>query len=310
MQPDDYAAEISLYEPWVGAFSLQDEPGFENDKSALYRRILEFLLNEPDLRHYLRGGSFKKNLPEHQTDQRRLIQELLTLRPPDAFPRSIWRDLDLLFCSEAADREKAKINTGIECIAFTGNMGLWRGDITTLAADAIVNAANSALLGCFEPFHACIDNAIHSAAGPRLRDDCAVIMDMQGQLEATGQAKITRAYALPSRFVLHTVGPIVPDHMPTEQQRVLLSLCYINCLECCKITDNGLVDAGSETINSIAFCGVSTGVFGYPPREAAAVAINTVRKWLEASSWKPLIIFNVFSAKDEEIYKEEFGGAL
>ena len=109
-------------------------------------------------------------------------------------------------------------------------ISLWRGDITRLGADAIVNAANSQLLGCFVPCHGCIDNAIHSAAGIQLRNECAAIMEKQGHEEPTGKAKITKGYNLPAKYVLHTVGPIVGMKV-TEKQKEELKSCYLNCLK-------------------------------------------------------------------------------
>ena len=176
---------------------------------------------------------------------------------------------------------------------------MWQGDITKLHTDAIVNAANKQMLGCFQPLHACIDNAIHSTSGPQLRDDCEIIMSTQGELEETGNAKITRAYNLPSRFVLHTVGPIVQSGtMLTEQQKDELASCYISCLE---------VANEIENIKTIAFCAISTGVFGFPKSEAAHIAVNTVNKWLTTyPNHIEKIIFNVFSEGDYQEYLKVF----
>ena len=170
-------------------------------------------------------------------------------------------------------------------------MKVWRGDITRLAVDAIVNAANAELLGCFRPGHACIDNAIHSAAGPRLREDCARIMEIQGHPETSGTAKITRAYHLPSRFVLHTVGPIVAGgRVGPDDERTLVA-CYGSCLE---------LAAATPSIRSFAFCAISTGVFGYPKDRAADVAVRTVSRWLrERPKTFDLVVFCVFSEADE-----------
>lgn len=175
---------------------------------------------------------------------------------------------------------------------------LWRGDITTLAADAIVNAANAQMLGCFVPFHACIDNAIHWAAGPQLRDDCARIMERQGHHEPTGMAKATRAYNLPSRFVLHTVGPIVRG-APSAADADLLAACYRACLD---------LAARLPEVRSVAFCAISTGVFGYPKAAAAQVALRTVADWLTTRRSRLHVIFNVFSVEDEAIYRKALTG--
>jgi O-acetyl-ADP-ribose deacetylase (regulator of RNase III) len=175
---------------------------------------------------------------------------------------------------------------------------LWQGDITELKVDAIVNAANDTLLGCFKPFHACIDNAIHAGAGPRLREDTAIIMGIQGSSEEPGQAKITRAYHLPSRFVLHTVGPIFhgnPEDIP-EGEKALLSSSYRSCL-----------DLASEVsaIRSVAFCSISTGVYGFPAIPAATIAVKAVDQWLLDHPGRfDLVIFDLFSKRDYDIYCE------
>jgi len=176
------------------------------------------------------------------------------------------------------------------------HLRLWRGDITTLAADAIVNAANSQMLGCWVPSHHCIDNAIHTFAGVQLRAECARIMEAQGHEEPTGAAKITGAYNLPSKHVVHTVGPIANGH-PTDLHREQLASCYRSCLDLA--TENGL--------RSIAFCCISTGVFGFPQHEATQIAVQTVCKWIETSRSDMTIVFNVFGEKDERLYRAALG---
>ena len=173
---------------------------------------------------------------------------------------------------------------------------LWLGDITTLAADAIVNAANSQMLGCWVPGHYCIDNAIHTFAGVQLRAKCARIMEAQGHEEPTGMAKITAAYNLPAKHVIHTVGPIANGH-PTDEHREQLASCYRSCLDLA--AQNGLC--------SIAFCCISTGVFGFPQEEAAPIAVNTVRRWLDENDTGMNVVFNVFGKKDESIYRSLLG---
>ena len=169
---------------------------------------------------------------------------------------------------------------------------LWQGDITTLAADAIVNAANSRMLGCFVPCHGCIDNAIHTYAGTQLRMECARIMAGQRKEEATGKAKITKAYNLPCRYVLHTVGPIIYGTV-TKTDCELLAGCYRSCLEL----------AASYGLQSVAFCCISTGEFHFPNELAAEIAIQTVRTWQQQNSYRIEVIFNVFKDSDYEIYK-------
>ncbi len=169
---------------------------------------------------------------------------------------------------------------------------LWRGDITALAADAIVNAANSQMLGCWVPGHHCIDNAVHTFAGVQLRLACARLMDEQGHEEPTGAAKITPAYNLPAAYVIHTVGPIAAGH-PNARHRMQLASCYRSCLDV----------AARSGARSIAFCCISTGVFGFPQEEAARIAIETVRAWLDGQGSDMTVVFNVFLASDEEIYR-------
>lgn len=173
---------------------------------------------------------------------------------------------------------------------------LWRGDITTLAADAIVNAANSQMLGCWVPGHHCIDNAIHTYAGIQLRLACARLMAAQGHEEPTGHAKVTDAYNLPSRRVVHTVGPIANGY-PTVRHRAQLASCYRSCLDA----------AAAEGLATVAFCCVSTGVFGFLQREAAKIAVQTARGWLGSHDSGIMVVFNVFGEDDERIYRELLG---
>ena len=173
---------------------------------------------------------------------------------------------------------------------------LWQGDITTLECDAIVNAANSQMLGCFQPLHNCIDNCIHTFAGLRLRNKCAEIMQKQGHEEPTGEAKITPAYALPCKYIIHTVGPIVNGRL-TEKHEELLASSYKSCLALAD--ENGL--------GSIAFCCISTGVFGFPQKRAAQIAVQTVREYKANTHSKIEVIFNVWRDEDYGIYRELLG---
>ena len=173
---------------------------------------------------------------------------------------------------------------------------LWQGDITRLKIDAIVNAANSQMLGCFYPLHRCIDNAIHSAAGVQLREECHQLMLRQGHEEPTGQAKITKAYNLPCKYVIHTVGPIIPNGIPTKTQMEQLASCYRSIMACAD--ENGL--------ESVAFCCISTGEFRFPNQLAAEIAIKTVSDYLNGNPNCSVkhIVFNVFKDKDLLIYKQ------
>lgn len=173
---------------------------------------------------------------------------------------------------------------------------LWRGDITRLAADAIVNAANSQLLGCFQPLHNCIDNLIHSRAGLQLRAECRKFMQAQGHEEPVGRAKITRAHNLPARRVIHTVGPHVAGHEPTPAQCQELAACYTSCLEL----------ARRHELKSIAFCCISTGVFHFPQDLAARIAVETVRGFLDRAPFMT-VIFDVFTDTDEQLYRKLLG---
>ena len=170
---------------------------------------------------------------------------------------------------------------------------LWQGDITRLKLDAIVNAANAQALGCWAPLHNCIDNCIHSAAGIQLRKECAD--KMQGRLLATGDAFITKGYNLPAKHVIHTVGPIIPDGIPTKEQEEQLAQCYRSCLDLAE--QNGL--------ESIAFCCISTGVFHFPNELAARIAIETVKSYPRHAL--KTIVFNVFLDKDRDIYQQLLG---
>lgn len=181
---------------------------------------------------------------------------------------------------------------GIVSIEDEKRIVLWQGDITRLKVDAIINAANEQMLGCFVPGHYCIDNAIHTFAGIRLRLKCNELMTKQGYLEPAGQVKVTPAYNLPSRYVFHTVGPIVSSTL-TKRHEELLKMCYQNCLK----------KADEMKLESIAFCCISTGVFRFPHKKAAKIAMDTVKQYLPASQLKQ-VIFNVFKDEDKEIYEK------
>ena len=174
-------------------------------------------------------------------------------------------------------------------------MQIWQGDITRIKVDAIVNAANSQMLGCFHPLHKCIDNAIHSAAGVQLREECHQLMFQQGHEEPTGQAKITKAYNLPCKHVIHTVGPIIPNGIPTDFQKEQLASCYRNIMAC----------ADENNLESVAFCCISTGEFRFPNELAAEITVKTVKDYLSTHPNTSLkhIVFNVFKDVDKEIYQ-------
>ena len=246
--------------------------------------------------------------PKTLKSQRQLLRSLMNVRIPTKLKAEFLKEQDILLKEELQDKEIVNL-IDIPTIAeiskkFLTPQGasaekiiIWQGDITRLATDAIVNAANSALLGCFIPCHGCIDNAIHSAAGLQLRDACANIMRQQGHDEPIGQAKITPAFNLPSRYVIHTVGPIINSGSePTKNQCALLESCYKSCLKL----------AAQKNLESIAFCCISTGEFHFPNYKAAEIAIKTVSDWLKEKN-SITVVFNVFKDEDAEIYKKILG---
>ena len=229
-------------------------------------------------------------LPQDAESQRYFLRCLMNIREPRALsPRFLQAQDELL----QAEREEKGIVHVADLPAVPGNerIVLWQGDITRLDADAIVNAANAQLLGCFRPGHNCIDNVIHSAAGLQLREECASIMRAQGHEEPTGQAKITKGYNLPAKHVLHTVGPIIEGPL-TEKDRELLASCYRSCLKL----------AEENRLKSVAFCCISTGVFRFPKEEAARIAVSTVRGYLEKGTIEK-VIFCVHGEENLRIYQ-------
>lgn len=232
------------------------------------------------------------DVPDDAAGQWALFRALVNTRPPAAAPEEFLRLQDGLLQDILAFRGATRLED-IPPIGETPHIRLWRGDITTLSADAIVNAANSQMLGCFVPGHHCIDNAIHTFAGVQLRLRCAELMAEQGYSEPTGMAKVTEAFNLPSKRIIHTVGPIA-EGFATETDKALLANCYTACL-------NAAVDSGCR---SIAFCCISTGVFGFPQEEATSIAIATVKGWLATHDQSIEVVFNVFAEKDEKLYRK------
>ncbi len=245
--------------------------------------LISCLLNDmPEYREYLESC-------ESVSDKKMLLRGLMNVRLPKPLDEKFLELQDEYLQSEILAKGIVDVNHIPE---IAPKISLWQGDITRLNSDAIVNAANSKLLGCFVPGHNCIDNAIHSAAGLRLRDECNRLMFEQGHPEPIGRAKITKAYNLPSKFVLHTVGPTVRGNL-TRKNCDDLESCYESCLEL----------AEENNLRSIAFCCISTGVFGFPNREAAEIAVKTVRNFLYNSVNINRVIFNVFKNSDLEIYE-------
>lgn len=230
-----------------------------------------------------------REIPAGQPDKRRLLRSLINVRPPVPASEEFLKVQDAYLQERLAERG---VTEPENLTPVQPGIYLWQGDITTLAAGAIVNAANSRMLGCFVPCHGCIDNAIHTYAGTQLRMECARIMAGQRKEEATGKAKITKAYNLPCRYVLHTVGPIIYGTV-TKTDCELLAGCYRSCLEL----------AAAYGLKSVAFCCISTGEFHFPNELAAEIAIQTVRTWQQQNSNRIEVIFNVFKDSDYEIYK-------
>lgn len=242
---------------------------------------------------------YQEQAREFQQDtasQRRLLRSLMNLRPPMPLPPDFLTAQDALL---SAEREEKGVVDAAGLPEMPGHPGivLWQGDITRLRVDAIVDADNDALLGCFCPCHGCIDNAIHSAAGLQLRDECNRIMTAQGCREPAGRAKLTRGYNLPARYVLHTVGPIIRGEV-TAADRTVLAACYRACLQL----------AAERELESVAFCCISTGEFRFPNRQAAEIAVGTVTDFLRGRTTIKRVIFNVFKDLDAELYRELLGG--
>jgi O-acetyl-ADP-ribose deacetylase (regulator of RNase III) len=277
-------------------------PAPPGERSSIARTILRHLLAEA-------GGDGHGAVAERLDDLddvelQRQVLFLLTIRPPEPLPEDIEHAIDRLLALQLAARDVVPAGSlpRLDGLApgypAGASCALWQGDITTLAADAIVNAANEAMLGCFVPFHPCVDNAIHTAAGPRLRADCGRIMTLQAHPEPTAQAKATRAYNLPSRFVLHTVGPVVRGELNPEHE-LLLGSAYRACL-----------DLGRQLpgVRTIAFCAISTGLFGFPKPAAARIALATTAEWLgENPGVFDLVVFTAFGDRDREAYEAALG---
>ena len=228
------------------------------------------------------------DIPAEPERQRELLRGLMNIRAPQSANAVFLKMQDAYLRGENAAKG---ITDVADLTPVQPGLYLWQGDITTLKCDAIVNAANSGMTGCYIPNHRCIDNAIHTYAGVELRLACAELMAKQGHPEPTGQAKITPAFNLPCRYVLHTVGPII-DGRVTKEDKELLASCYHSCLELA--AENGL--------ESVAFCCISTGEFHFPNEQAAQIAVETVKQFMNRKTSVKKVIFNVFKDLDKEIY--------
>ena len=227
-------------------------------------------------------------LPDRQWQ---FLRSLMNVRPPIPVTEEFYQTQDALLQEMTEEKGVVDVDELTPC-PKDKRLVLWQGDITTLKCDAIVNAANSQMLGCFSPCHGCIDNIIHTMAGVQLRLACNDLMQTQANEEPTGQAKITPGFNLPARFVLHTVGPIIEDDVTEEDERLLAS-CYRSCLTL----------AADNDCESIAFCCISTGVFRFPADRAAEIAVQAVRDFMKKKSSIRRVVFNVFKDSDLKIYR-------
>ena len=252
------------------------------NQSERRRYLIQSLMDED-------GRYCGMEIPADADDQRVLLRGLMNVRRPKRISGEFLSVQDAYLSEETKRKGITKIE---ELTPVRDGLYLWQGDITCLACDAIVNAANSGMTGCYVPNHRCIDNCIHTYAGIQLRLDCAKLMAAQGQEEPTGRAKMTKAYNLPCRYILHTVGPIITGR-PTGRACELLSSCYRSCLE--KAAENGL--------ESVAFCCISTGEFHFPNEKAAQIAVRTVTEFMNEETSVKKVIFNVFKDTDMEIYR-------
>ena len=258
-----------------------DKKELSMEQTERRTRLIKYLLEE-------RNETI--SIPGDEVSQKRLLRALLNVRPPMPVSAEFLSLQNEYLTEKRNERGITDVNTFL----YADGISLFKGDITTLNADAIVNAANSAMLGCFHPLHNCIDNAIHSAAGVQVRLDCNDIM--QGREAGNGEVIATKAYNLPSKFIFHTVGPIVSGRI-TAENREDLKKCYENCL----------AKADEMKFNSIAFCCISTGVFGYPKEEAAQLAVKIAGEYKAQTASDLKIIFDVFTEEDYAIYKRILG---
>ena len=242
-------------------------------------------------------------IPEDLQGKRDLFRALRNVREPKPVSEEFLRLQDEELQAQLQEKGVVELDAAQQFSIFNSQFSilLWQGDITRLRVDAIVNAANAQMLGCFHPLHRCIDNAIHSAAGVQLREECHRLMLQQGHLEPTGQAKITKAYNLPCKYVILTVGPIIPDGIPTAFQKEQLASCYRNIMVC----------AGENGLGSVAFCCISTGEFRFPNQLAAEIAVKTVSNFFVEHSETSIrqVVFNVFKDVDKKIYEGILRGA-
>ena len=254
-------------------------------------------MNQSEKRQFLIRSLLKErpeyrdiDIPAEPESQRQLLRGLMNIRAPQRIGADFLKAQDAYLQGETAAKGITDVT---DLTPFQPGLYLWQGDITTLKCDAIVNAANSGMTGCYIPNHRCIDNAIHTFAGVELRLACEELMEQQGYPEPTGQAKITPAFNLPCRYVLHTVGPIISGRV-TKADKELLASCYRSCLEL----------AAENNLESVVFCCISTGEFHFPNDLAAEIAVATVKDFLKKQTSVKKVIFNVFKDLDKTIYEK------
>lgn len=245
------------------------------------------------IKYLLAESKLQIEIPSDEIARKRLLRALFNVRMPKKASEEFLRIQDEYLQEEL----RLKGVTDVATLApVATDIYLWKGNITTLKCDGIVNAANSQMLGCFCPNHGCIDNAIHTFAGVQLRLECAKIMKAQNDEEPTGRAKITKAYNLPCRYILHTVGPIINGEL-TEKDERQLAECYRSCLSL----------ADKNGLQSLAFCCISTGEFHFPNEKAAKIAVRTVIEYKTQTKSKMQVVFNVFKETDYTIYGRILG---
>lgn len=269
---------------------------FENSTLIPDNRILRFIMNQSERRLFLINKLIYENkdysdvrIPSDEDGQKKLLRSLMNVREAAPLERDVLKVQDEYLAEELSHKNVVKLS---DLDPIQKDIYVWRGDITLLQCDAIVNAANSGMTGCYVPCHLCIDNCIHTFAGMQLRLYCGDMMKKQGHEEPTGHAKITPAFNLPSKYVIHTVGPIIRGTL-TQNDRRMLSSCYSSCLKV----------AEENKVLSIAFCCISTGVFHFPKESAAQIAVETVNSYKASSKSGIKVIFNVFSEQDEILYR-------
>lgn len=272
---------------------------FDSQEERLDYLVEKFKENSVRYRNLDAGNSYD--------EKRKILRSLMNIRMPGKIDEDIVKVQDEFLREEAREKGIVKLSDIMTVKEqygsnhpFADKISIWQGDITRLEVGAVVNAANSQMLGCFIPCHGCIDNAIHSSAGIELREECSRQMESKRLVygpeyeEPTGQAMLTPAYNLPAEYVIHTVGPVVTFRL-TEGLKQDLRNCYKNVLKCCV----------ENNIKSVAFCCISTGEFHFPNDKGAKIAVEEVTCFLkEHGDEFERIIFNVFKDIDKSLYEE------